>query len=139
MASKKKIIKSPYRMVLLLVVSLLLLKNISLTLLVADISAYIDIFIHCLIIFLIVKNHRFTEFVIWVWSTLYLFVYTGIKLGAKSLIIWRGDGWEINSQRYYIDLFLFSLGILLMVFGHKIYKEEEEEEEEEKKEAPPNS
>ncbi|MEO1262341.1 MAG: hypothetical protein AAFZ15_26275 [Bacteroidota bacterium] len=127
MASKKKIIKTPYRILLLLVVTLLLIKNISLTLLIADISAYIDILIHSLIIYLIVKNHRFTEFVIWVWSTLFLFVYTGIKLGAKSLIIWRGDGWEINTQRYYIDLFLFLLGLLLMIFGHKIYKEESSE------------
>lgn len=120
MAQQK--INQPYRSILLITIVFLLVKNISLTLLVVDISAYIDIFIHCLLIYLIVKNHRYTGTVLWVWATLYLFVYTGIKVGAKSLIILRGDAWEINMPRYYIDLFLVGLGLLLLIFGNKMFE-----------------
>ena len=84
-------------------------------------------FLHIVLMYLLAKNHRFAEHVVWAWAIIYLLVFTGIKVGAKSLIIWRGDGWEINSLRYYIDLFLLSLGLLLIFFGNKMTLKKENE------------
>lgn len=127
----KKILKSPLRTTLIIVISLLLIKNISIAALLFDGSAIIDLFVHSLLLFIIIKNYRYTRFLIWVWATLYLFVYTGIKAGAKSLIILRGDSWEINMSRYYIDLFLVVFGLVLLIFEDKLYKEESPKKTEE--------
>ena len=59
---------------------------------------------------------------IWLWATLYLFAFTAVQVGAKSLIIMRGDSWEIDSSRYYIELFMIAIGILIMFLGDNIYK-----------------
>ncbi|MEZ4935782.1 MAG: hypothetical protein R2788_27055 [Saprospiraceae bacterium] len=121
----KKIIKPPYRIILLLTLLLILAENITLTLLIPDISAYFEILIHLLILYFVIKNHRFTAFAIWLWATLYLFAYTAVRVSLKSLIIMRGDGWEIDSARFYLEVFLLSLGFLLMFFADKIYVEKE--------------
>ena len=126
---EKKIIKKPFRIVLLLTLVFILVKNISLTLLIPDVSAYIEITVHLTILYLVVKNHRLTDWAIWLWATLYLFAYTAVKVGAKSLIILRGDAWEINSTRYYIDVFLVVLGIIIMILGDRLYKEEDDSSE----------
>ena len=91
----------------------------------ADITAYLEIVIHLIILYLILQNHRFTETAIWLWATLYLFAFTAVQAGAKSLIIMRGDSWEVDKVRYYIELFMIILGLFFMFLGEKIYDKKE--------------
>ena len=116
-------IKEPYRTVLLVSLIFLLIKNLLLLVLLTDVESLIPAAIHIGIIYLIRQNHRFTEWAIRAWAIIYLLIFTGIKAGAKTLIILRGDGWEISSTRYYIDLFLVGVGIMVLIFSHKIFSD----------------
>ena len=110
-----------FRHLLLFTISLLFFKNMAFCILLGDRSTLVPAFIHILLIYLIVKNHSFTAWAVRAWAIIYLLIFTGIKAGAKTLIIIRGDAWEINTARYYADLFLVIIGIMVAIFDEKIF------------------
>ena len=84
--------------------------------LLADISALLPIGIHVFLIFLIVSNQEQVRLSVQAWAILYLIILTGIKAGAKTLVILGGNAWEINMVRYKIDLITVGIGILILLF-----------------------
>ena len=112
---------NPFRVVVLVALVLILLENLALTVLLPDLSSLIPATIHLLLIYLLVSNHRFARFFMHAWAIIYIFIFTGIQTAAKTLIIWRGDGWEVDSGRYNFDLFLLSVGVMVLFFEHKIF------------------
>ena len=120
----KTIIKYPYRIILLIAISFLLIKNLLLAILLGDFPSLVPAAFHLLLIYLISKKIKYTEHVIRAWAVIYLIVFTGIKAGAKTLIILRGDSWEIDPLRYYIDVALVAIGVLVVVFDSWIFEVE---------------
>lgn len=93
--------------------------------LLGDFGSLIPAAIHSCLLYLISKNHRYTIQAIFLWAILYLLTLTGIKAAGKTLVILGGNGWEINTFRYSIDLFLVFLGTLIAIFHKKMIQFEE--------------
>ena len=91
--------------------------------LLGDLGAFPTIIMHVMLIYLISVDHEYTMLAIYAWAGFYLLLLTGIKAGAKTLVILGGNGWEINMLRYQIDIGLVVLGVLVLLFGRKMKAE----------------
>ena len=91
--------------------------------LMCDFSALLEISIYCLLLYFLVSNHPQTKVALLSWAAFYLVILTGIKAGAKTLVIMGGNGWEINTTRFRIDVFLVILGVFILVFHKKLFAE----------------
>jgi len=91
--------------------------------LMGDVSALLEASIYVLLLYFLLSNHEQTKVAFLSWAGIYLIVLTGIKAGAKSLVIMGGNGWEINTTRYQIDLFLVGLGFFIILFRKYLFQE----------------
>lgn len=89
--------------------------------LMGDPSALLEISIYLLLLYFLVNNHVQTKVALLSWAGFYLFILTGIKAGAKTLVIMGGNGWEIDDTRYQMDLFLVALGLFILIFNKKLF------------------
>lgn len=89
--------------------------------LMGDPSALLEISIYLLLLYFLVNNHVQTKVALLSWAAFYLVSLTGIKAGAKTLVIMGGNGWEIDDTRYQMDLFLVFLGIFILIFNKKLF------------------
>jgi len=117
-------IKNPYRTILLVTITLLLLKNLVMAILLGDFGSLLPALVHVFLMVLIQKNHEFIKPAIYSWAVFYLLLLTGIKAGGKTLVIWSGKAWEIDMFRYQIDLLLVLIGVLVLIFRKKIFTQE---------------
>ncbi|MEM1121531.1 MAG: hypothetical protein AAGJ18_13865 [Bacteroidota bacterium] len=101
--------------------------------LMGDFSALLEISIYLVLLYFIIYNHVQTKVAVLSWAAFYLVSLTGIKAGAKTLVIMGGNGWEINTTRYQIDIFLVILGIFLLSFHKKLFQKKLSTAGEEKK------
>lgn len=83
--------------------------------LLGELFSLIPAFIHVLIIYFLLSNHRYAKPAVFYWALFYLLILTGVKAGGKTLVILGGNGWEIDTLRYCIDLFLVFLGIVVLL------------------------
>ncbi len=88
--------------------------------LLGELFSLIPAAIHILLIYFLVFNHPYTKSAIFYWALFYLLILTGVKAGGKTLVIMGGNGWEIDSFRYGVDLFLVFLGVVVMVGRRRI-------------------
>lgn len=88
-----------------------------------DFSALLEASIYILLLYFLISNHEQTKIALLSWAGIYLIIMTGIKAGAKSLVIMGGNGWEINTTRYRLDLFLVALGIFILLFRKYLFQE----------------
>lgn len=93
-----------------------------------DLSALLEASVYVLLLYFLIFNHSQTKVALLAWAGIYLIGLTGIKAGAKTLVIMGGNGWEINSTRYQIDLFLVALGCCIWLFRKKIFLEQKEDD-----------
>ena len=91
-----------------------------------DLSVLLEASVYILLLYFLLSNHEQTKVALLSWAGIYLIVLTGIKAGAKSLVIMGGNGWEINTTRYQMDLFLVVLGFLIMFFRKFLFQEKVE-------------
>lgn len=91
--------------------------------LMGDFSALLEISIYLLLLYFLINNHVQTKVALLSWAAFYLVMLTGVKAGAKTLVIMGGNGWEIDDTRYQIDLFLVSLGLFILIFNKKLFLE----------------
>ena len=90
-----------------------------------DPSVLLEASIYVLLLYFLVNNHAQTKVALLSWAVIYLVVLTGVKAGAKTLVIMGGNGWEINSTRYRIDLFLVAIGFFICIFYKRFFQEKE--------------
>ncbi len=81
-----------------------------------DITVLLEASIYVLLLYFLVNNHEQTKVALLAWAGIYLVLMTGVKAGAKTLVIMAGNGWEIDSTRYQIDLFLVAVGFFVLLF-----------------------
>lgn len=86
-----------------------------------DFSALLEASIYVLLLYLLLTSHIQVRVALLAWAGIYLIGLTGIKVGAKTLVIMGGNAWEINMIRYRLDLFLFFLGILIILFRKYLF------------------
>jgi len=101
----------------------LLFRELFFGVLMGDLSALLEASIYVLLLYFIMSNHEQTKVALLSWAGIYLILLTGIKAGAKSLVIMGGNGWEINSTRYRLDLFLVALGFFIILFRKFLFQE----------------
>jgi hypothetical protein len=87
-----------------------------------DLSVLLEASIYLILLYFLIYNHPQTKVALLSWAVIYLLIMTGIKAGAKTLVIMGGNAWEINSIRYRIDLFLVVLGLVILLFRNKLFK-----------------
>ncbi len=102
----------------------MLFRELFIGVLMGDFSALLEASIYILLLYLLISNHEQTKVALLSWAGIYLIIMTGIKAGAKSLVIMGGNGWEINSTRYKLDLFLVALGFLIIIFRKYLFIEQ---------------
>ena len=100
---------------------MLLIKSLLIAVLMGDLSDLLPATINIILLFLLYKNSVQIKVAILSWAWIYLLILTGIKAGAKSLVILGGNGWEINTLRYGIDIFLVVLGLFIIIFRKYIF------------------
>ena len=88
-----------------------------------DLSVLLESSIYILLLYFLINNHVQTKVALLSWAAIYLVLMTGVKAGAKTLVIMGGNGWEINSTRYQIDLFLVSIGFFILLFRKHFFQE----------------
>ncbi len=88
-----------------------------------DVSALLEASIYVVLLYFLLNNHIQTKVALLSWAGIYLILMTGVKAGAKTLVIMGGNGWEINSTRYQIDLFLVAIGFLIIIFRNHFFRE----------------
>lgn len=91
-----------------------------------DLSALLEISIYLILLFFLINNHVQTKVALLSWAAFYLVILTGIKAGAKTLVIMGGNAWEINTFRYQTDLFLVALGIFIIAFHKTLFLQKKE-------------
>lgn len=91
-----------------------------------DPTALLDFSIYIILLYFLIYNHEQSKVALLSWAIFYLILLNGIKTGAKTLVIMGGNGWEINSVRYRLDLFLFALGLFILIFRKHIFLEKKE-------------
>jgi len=101
----------------------LLFRELFVGVLMGDFSALLEASIYVLLLYFLLSNHEQTKVAFLSWASIYLILLTGIKAGAKSLVIMGGNGWEINTTRYQIDLFLVGLGFFIILFRNYLFQE----------------
>lgn len=72
------------------------------------------------------KRLEYTRLLYQGWIFLILLLMHGTKAGAKSLVIYGGNAWEIEMRGYYTDLFFFTLGVILAIREYWTMKQKEE-------------
>jgi len=87
-----------------------------------DFSALLEASVYVVLLYFLISNHEQTKVALLSWAGIYLILLTGIKAGAKSLVIMGGNGWEINATRYQMDLFLVALGVCIILFRKYLFK-----------------
>jgi len=87
-----------------------------------DLSVLLEASIYVLLLYLLLKNHVQTKVALLSWAAIYLVLMTGVKAGAKTLVIMGGNGWEINATRYRIDLFLVATGFCILLFRKYLFQ-----------------
>jgi len=85
-------------------------------------SVLLESSIYVLLLYFLINNHAQTKVALLSWAGIYLILLTGVKAGAKTLVIMAGNGWEINSTRYQFDLFLVALGFFICIFSKQIFQ-----------------
>ncbi|GEM_PF-5308047 len=90
--------------------------------LMGDVSALLESSIYVLLLYFLINNHAQTKVALLSWAGIYLILMTGVKAGAKTLVIMAGNGWEINSTRYQLDLFLLAVGFLICIFRKQFFQ-----------------
>ena len=101
----------------------MLFRELFVGVLMGDFSALLEASIYVLLLYFLLSNHEQTKVAFLSWASIYLIVLTGIKAGAKSLVIMGGNGWEINPIRYRMDLFLVGLGFFIIFFRKYLFQE----------------
>lgn len=91
--------------------------------LMGDISVLLEASIYVLLLYFLINNHVQTKVALLSWAGIYLILMTGVKAGAKTLVIMGGNGWEINTSRYQIDLFLVFVGFIIILFRNQLFQE----------------
>ena len=91
-----------------------------------DLSVLLEASIYVLLLYFLVNNHEQTKVALLSWAGIYLVLMTGVKAGAKTLVIMAGNGWEINSSRYQLDLFLVAVGFLVLLFRKYFFIKKED-------------
>ena len=71
-------------------------------------------------------NFEHTRLLYQGWIVLILILMYGVKAGAKTLVILGGNAWEIDSSRYYMDIFLFALGLILGIREYILIRKSEQ-------------
>ena len=87
-----------------------------------DPSALLESSIYILLLYFLINNHAQTKVALLSWAGIYLILLTGVKAGAKTLVIMAGNGWEINPTRYRIDLFLVAIGFFICIFHKQFFQ-----------------
>ena len=87
-----------------------------------DPSVLLEASIYVLLLYFLVHNHAQTKVALLSWAGIYLVLMTGVKAGAKTLVIMAGNGWEIDSTRYQIDLFLVAIGLVICIFSRRFFQ-----------------
>ncbi len=116
-------LKKTYRYFFGVLIALLLFRELFFGVLMGDFSALLEASIYILLLYFLISNHEQTKIALLSWAGIYLIIMTGIKAGAKSLVIMGGNGWEINTTRYRLDLFLVALGIFILLFRKYLFQE----------------
>ena len=115
-------LKKSYRYVFIGLIIALLLKKLIMAILMGDYSALIEALIYVLLLYFLIFDHALTQVALMSWAVFYLMLLTGIKAGAKTLVIMGGNGWEIDSFRYGVDLFQVGIGLFILVFRKQLFE-----------------
>ncbi|MEM6317328.1 MAG: hypothetical protein AAF960_06640 [Bacteroidota bacterium] len=124
MSTKAIYLKRGYKLFFLLIISCLLLRELLMGVLMGDPTVLLEGSIYLLMLYFISKNHEQTKTALLAWAAIYLIGLTGVKAGAKTLVILSGNGWEIDDTRYRIDLFLVGLGFFILLFRNAFFERE---------------
>lgn len=90
-----------------------------------DFSVLLEASIYLVLLYFLLYNHAQTKVALLSWAVFYLLILTGIKAGAKTLVILGGNAWEINNIRYGIDVFLVIVGLGIVLFRNYIFLQNE--------------